>query len=150
MNIKPQLSAATAALVWIASLATASAPCPQCGCCECRKCCRLVCEMKEVVKTTYCCKCEDFCVLGKSTRSNCDCNCGHCPECRSFSWIPTAAYVRTRHLPEKQETKVQKPTYRFVVEYICPECGCAAPCASSGSDGYKDVTPRPSTTTTAK
>lgn len=120
-----------ALLTLIAAWTTASVAgavekaCDHCGCaCQCRKVCRLVCEMKEVAKTTYSCKCEDICVLGPSIRATCDCSCGHCPQCRATSWIPQAKYVKTRRVPEKKTVTVQKPTYRFVVEYLCREC-CA-------------------------
>jgi hypothetical protein len=137
MKLVRNLPALALAFTSLAPAAFAANTCPQCGCCECKKCCRLVCEMKEVTKTHYCCKCEDFCVLGPSKRctSCCSCNCGHCAECRS-SWIPTAAYVKTKHVAEKKEEKIQKPTYRFVVEYVCPQCGCASPCGCGSSGSY--------------
>lgn len=103
--------------------------CSHCGCCcECQKVCRMICETKEVKKITYSCKCEDFCVPGPSQK--CDtgcCNCGHCKDCRERMYIPTAAYIKTRKVPVKHEEVVKKPTYRFVVEYLCPTC--AGKCA---------------------
>lgn len=101
--------------------------CDRCGCDgECRRVCRLTCEMKDVAKTTYGCTCEDFCVLGPSQRCDSGCGCGHCPACRAQSWIPTAAYVKTRKLPEKKVETVKVPTYKFVVEYVCATCRSAA------------------------
>jgi hypothetical protein len=138
MCAKIKFLAALLSLSWMSAWANADGTCSQCGCCECCKRCRLVCEMKEVTKTSYCCKCEDFCVLGKSKRCESSCGCGHCPDCRACAWIPTAAYVKTKHVAEKKETKVQKPTYHFVVEYVCPQCGCATPCCSNCGGGCGD------------
>ena len=98
-------------------------PCRHCGrLCECQPVCRLVCEMKEVTKTTWGCKCEDVCVPGPSQRCFSDCNCGHCQDCRAHAWIPTAAYLKTRKVPVKQVEKMMKPSYRLVVEYLYPAC----------------------------
>jgi hypothetical protein len=91
-------------------------------CCECQKVCRVVCEMKEVTKTTYSCKCEDFCVPGKSCRVDNACSCGHCADCRKQAWVPTAAYIKTRKVPVKHVEKKLVPTYKLVVEYVCPQC----------------------------
>ena len=103
--------------------------CSHCGCnCACEKVCRMICEMKDVKKTCYTCKCEDFCVPGPSQRCQSACgNCGHCKDCREASFIPTAAYIKTKKVPVKHETVVKKPTYRFVVEYVCPKCAACAP-----------------------
>lgn len=97
--------------------------CHRCKCeCSPQKVCRLVCEMKETTKVTYGCKCEDFCVPGPSQRCQADCACGHCSECKANSWVPTCAKVKTRKVLDKKEEKVMKPTYKWVVEYLCPEC----------------------------
>jgi hypothetical protein len=99
------------------------------GCCAgcgrvgaCHRVCRLICETKEISKTTYCCACEDICVPGPSVRCTSDCNCGHCAECRHHGWIPTAGQIRTRKMPVKQVEKITVPSYRFIVEYLCPHC----------------------------
>ena len=116
------------ALVVLAAVSTSTAGhgdnCGQhCGCsCECQKICRLVCETKEVTKVTYRCKCEDFCVPGPSQRCQNDCNCGHCDSCNQVTWIPTCAEVKTRKVLVKTEEKTKKPSYRWVVEYLCPQC----------------------------
>lgn len=100
--------------------------CECCGrCCGCEKVCRLVCEMKETTKITWSCKCEDFCVPGKSQRCAASCDCGHCSKCREESWVPTAAYIKTRKVPVKHIEKIPKPSYRLVVEYLCTSCAAA-------------------------
>lgn len=102
--------------------------CERCGCdSSCQKVCRLVCEMKETTKVTYCCKCEDFCVPGPSVRCKPDCNCGQCESCQKYNWQPTCADVRTKKVLDKKVEKVVKPTYRWVVEYLCPTCCKCAP-----------------------
>jgi hypothetical protein len=94
--------------------------CQQCGCAEgCQRICRLVCDKKEVVKVTYSCKCEDFCVPCKSHQvKNCDC-------CSEPSWIPGGAKMRSRKVLVRNEEKEAKPTYKYVVEYLCPQCQAA-------------------------
>jgi len=89
----------------------------------CQKVCRLVCETKEVTKVTYDCKCEDICVPGPSTRTPA-CSCGSCDECgrKAYIWTPHCAQVKTRKVPVKREEKVLKPTYKWVVEYVCGQC----------------------------
>lgn len=97
--------------------------CDRCRCqCDCQKVCRVVCEMKEITKVTWSCKCEDICVPGPSCRTESCCNCGHCPICREQGWVPTAAYVKTRNVPVKHVEKIKVPSYKLVVEYLCPQC----------------------------
>jgi hypothetical protein len=112
--------------LWSLTSIAGDGRCDRCGCCcQCQAVCRVVCEMKEVSQTTWCCKCEEVCVPGRSQRCDCDCSCGHCPQCREQSWVPTAAYVKSRKVPVKHVEKVKKPSYRLVVEHICPHCAQA-------------------------
>ncbi len=60
--------------------------CAECGCrCNVKKVCRLVCEEKEVKEIEWDCKCEDFCLPGKSEVCCEKCKCDpckpHCPDC---------------------------------------------------------------------
>lgn len=103
-----------------------SGQCSHCGCsCECQKVCRLICETKEVKKTCYTCKCEDFCVPGPSQKCATTCGCGKCKECREAACVPTVAYIKTKKIPVKHEEIIKKPSYRWVVEYVCPKCAAA-------------------------
>lgn len=105
-------------LVSLVSLA-GDGHCDRCGCCcQCQKVCRVVCEMKEVDKVCYSCKCEDFCVPGPSQHCHHGCDCDQC--CKTQ--IPTAAYVKTKRVLVKTVEKVKKPHYKLVVEYLCPTC----------------------------
>lgn len=97
--------------------------CDHCGCeSTCKKVCRWVCEMKETSKVTYGCKCEDFCVPGPSHRHKSACSCGHCDSCLAPVWQPVCAEVKTRKVLEKKVEKIMKPSYKWVVEYLCPNC----------------------------
>jgi len=82
--------------------------------------------MKEVSKPVYECKCEDFCIPGRSIccKSPCDCP-GKC--CKDHTiYKPTCGCVRSRTvLVVKKETK-KVPSYKCVVEEVCTHCGHCA------------------------
>lgn len=106
----------------------AGAPCcAGCGCQPCtRKVCRLICETKEVSKPVYECKCEDFCIPGRSISCRAPCDCpGEC--CKDHTiYKPTCGCVRSRTvLVIKKETK-KVPAYKCVVEEVCTHCGHCA------------------------
>jgi hypothetical protein len=123
--------------------------CDRCGCqSHCHKVCRVVCEMKEVKETHYCCKCEDFCVPGKSCKcgevcepDNFDCPCDNCAKhhCNWFDclfckhekhrtiWSPSCeSEMYTRNKLIKYQVPKKVPTYKWVVEYCCDQCECTA------------------------
>jgi hypothetical protein len=124
-------------IVMAAGTATARAGdcCAHCGCNSCcRKVCRLVCETKKVPKTTYDCKCEDFCVPGPSkcvgaceTCSDCDkcggCGCKWCTHKKKI-YEPTCACVHTKKVLVKHVEMEEKKSYKWVVEYLCDNCAC--------------------------
>lgn len=111
--------------------------CAHCGCYEaCHKTCRLVCEDKKVPVTCWGCKTEDFCVPGPSTPGceHCDTVCDECSndpkapysQAKRFiwtEWIPggCAKVVTKKKLMKKTVTKTV-PSYKWVVEDLCPEC----------------------------
>jgi hypothetical protein len=125
--------------------------CNHCGCpAHCHKVCHVVCEMKDVKVTCYCCRAEDLCIPGPSQKcgavcepnpcclahpTDCDsCNsggccssgCGQCKcETRTL-WQPTCSGdIRTVHKLIKYEVTKKVPTYKWVVEYCCDQCCCA-------------------------
>lgn len=107
--------------------------CQHCGCqCECRKVsCKVICEMKEVTKVTWGCKCVNFCVPGKSTKIEPPCGgCGHCDTCKAALWIPGCAEVRTKVVPVKHEKKVKVPVYKWIVVDLCPKCAANPACTN--------------------
>jgi hypothetical protein len=107
--------------------------CDRCGCAApCRKVCRCVDDVKKVPKITYSCKCEDFCVPGRSEHCVvCD-DCGH----KQHIYTPTCAEVRTRTKLVKHETVKEVPSHKWVVETLCDACACK--CA-----GQNDGMPTP-------
>lgn len=104
--------------------------CDHCQCqASCCKVCRCVPTTKKVTKPVYSCKCEDFCVPGPSTRHKvCD-ECGH----HKTVYTPTCADVRTRKVLVKQNKTEEVPTYKWVVETLCPRC--AGQCAADDAAG---------------
>jgi hypothetical protein len=130
--------------------------CGGCGhACPCEKGCRVVCEMKEVKKTVWVVKCQDFCAplpncgRGKGCGSCGACaaaeSCGAEPACRegcgkkcdpcavekNKCYIPPkCGKVRTKKTLEKKEIVCKAPSYKCVVVYSCPNCR-----GSDGCDG---------------
>lgn len=120
---------ALAASLAICFVVEAGQPCCHgCGCRDnCGKVCRLVCDIEEVTQVIYGCKCEDFCIPGPSSRCKqctADC-CNGCPH-KTYHWTPGAATLHTRKVLVKKEVKIQKPTYKWVVQDLCPRCQCNA------------------------
>lgn len=117
--------------------------CQRCGCqSQCRKTCRVVCEMKEVKHVCYSCKCEDFCVPGPSCKcgETCECDPCHSGRCKFLGclfgdgkihrsiWKPSCeATLLTRNKLYKYEITKKVPTYKWVVEYCCDQCQTATP-----------------------
>jgi len=135
---------ALAVLAMAASvLRAAEGHCVRCGCGDCGKICRLVCEEKELKVNCWDSKCEEICVPGP-----CKLGCQHsapaCVDCgaaadgtcgapcdagarsaRKFVWrdtIPGCARIFVqKKLLKKVETKKVK-TYKWVLEDLCGEC----------------------------
>ncbi len=116
--------------------------CAHCGCtADCCKVCRLVCEEKKVEVFCYGCKCEEFCLACPSKPGCChsECVCDDCQHCKDpdaprakpkrfvwFDWFPGGAKIHTRtKLMRKTET-VTVPSYKWVVEDLCPECAAGS------------------------
>lgn len=126
-------------LMLVTTIATgvrAGGGCAHCGRTEaCQKTCRLVCEDKKVPVTCWGCKTEDFCVPGRSTPGcqHCDTVCDECndpkapySEPKKFvwtEWIPggCAKVFTKKKLMKKTITKTV-PSYKWVVEDLCPQC----------------------------
>jgi len=132
--------------------------CAHCGCQpNCQKVCRLVREDKKVELVCWGCKHEEFCIPGpskpgcKHSETVCDA-CAQkdadpsvCSQPKEFSWtdwIPGCASVHTRvKLMKRTEVKVI-PSYKWVVEDICP--ACCEKCASAVVASDAPVPPPPS------
>jgi len=116
--------------------------CGRCGCNgPCEKHCRVVCEMKEVKKTVWSVKCEEFCApLPRCGCKDCcdcengDCGCdAKCDPCaveNAKKYVtPKCGKVREKKTLVKKEVVCKVPSYKCVVVYCCPQCG-AAECAA--------------------
>jgi hypothetical protein len=145
--------------------------CGRCGCCgQCQKHCQVVCVMKEVKKTVWVVKCEDFCTsmpncgkcCGKccgtcgvcgtcTTETNCAGECGDkkCDPCAAEKnkhlVPPKCGKVHTKMTLEKKEVVCKVPSYKCVVVYSCANCD-----SKQGSNDQqtppapaKSVTPAP-------
>ena len=133
------LSAAVALVLLVAQSASARC-CASCGCNDApEKTCHLVKTVKTITITCYGCKCEDFCVPGRSKKcmTHCEdgacakscgcktaCSCDHDPDC-SFKWtewIPGCAKMRTKKVLVKYEVTKEVPSYKWVVKAVCAKC----------------------------
>lgn len=135
------LTAAVIASLTLASAAAARAGdvrCAHCGVCGAGdKVCRLVCEEKKVDVVCWGCLCEDFCLPGPS-EPGCQHSTTVCDECdkprvpgapqvdpKRFvwrEWFPGCARIFTRKKLYKKVETVTVPSYRWVVEELCPHC----------------------------
>ncbi len=98
--------------------------CCRCGVeCQTSKVCRPVEETKKVAKTQFECKCEDFCVPGKSNLCGVEQGCDECGNvtCTRI-WEPTCAQVRSKCVLKKSTVEEEVKVIKWVVEEICPAC----------------------------
>ncbi|MBX3413754.1 MAG: hypothetical protein KF708_13770 [Pirellulales bacterium] len=142
---------------WLAVLCPATTTaagdcCAHCGCRDgCQKVCRLVCEEKTIEITCWGYKCEDFCVPGPSC-PQCKFReevCGECdadaqkagvtPMRKTFawwSWDPNpCGTIYTKKKLMKKIVKKKVPSYKWVVEDLCPPCEAKAPVAHAPAGG---------------
>lgn len=113
----------------------------RCACCHnessCERVCRLVAEEKKVQVNCWGMKCEDFCVPGPSHRGcqHCELVCDEadpevpCVHSKRFvwsEWIPAGCpkMFTKKKLMKKTVTK-KVPSYKWVVEDLCPKCVAA-------------------------
>jgi hypothetical protein len=112
--------------------------CAHCGChTDCCKVCRLVEEEKKVEVVCYGAKCEDFCIAGPSKRGcqHCETVCDFCdqPDPKGPDYVKPKAFVWTDWMPGCAEVFTKKklmkktitkkvPSYKWVVEDLCPKC----------------------------
>lgn len=130
--------------------------CDRCGCTDdCQKICRLVCEEKKITATCWGCKREDFCVNGRSIYAGQQCEyiCDEtdpkapCTQPKKMvwgEWIPGGcAKVYTRSKLMKRTITKTVPSFKYVVEELCPQCeaACVVPEVPAGVE----VPPPPKT-----
>ncbi len=146
--------AVAACLVGLVSPRFAQARECRCAHCQesgaCRKVCRLVCEEKQVEVVCWGCKCEEFCVPKRSTKGceHCEIVCAGCgsgekgSDCSAphaapkrfvwTDWCPGCAKLFTKKKLMKKVETVKVPSYKWVVEDLCPKC--EASCAVTAVD----------------
>ncbi len=124
--------------------------CTHCGCHECHKVCRLVCEEKKVEVVCWGCKCENFCLPthGKEIAKHCELVCDDqaCGDCHNGvqvkpkkfvwrEWCPSCAKMFTKKKLMKKVITKKIPTYKWVVEDVCDKCDAQCPGAALPPDG---------------
>jgi hypothetical protein len=141
MQFRNLLFAVVAGLAALTANSQTASGCDHCGGGgACQKVCRLVCENKKVEVTCWGCKCEDFCIPGPSKRGckHCDTVCEFCDDCDPnavhaqpkkfvwYDWMPGCATIHTRKKLVKQTVTKTVPSYKWVVEDLCPQCVASA------------------------
>ncbi len=112
--------------------------CAHCGCLQpCQKVCRLVTEEKKVEIFCWGCKSEVFCVPLPSDwgEKHCDPVCDTCSDKASqgissepkkhvwYDWLPgCGAQIYTKKKLMRGVTTVKVPSFKWVVEDLCPDC----------------------------
>jgi hypothetical protein len=104
--------------------------CGRCGChAACQKYCKTVPDVKEIKKTVWVVKCEDFCAplpglpcgrhgaCGADGCQEASCDNGNCGSCQK------CGHVRTKKTLEKKEVTCKIPCWKCVVVYACGGCG---------------------------
>lgn len=136
-----RISSPLLAVIFTLTIATIAMAGDRCGHCGCQACCenvcRLVVEEKKVQITCWGCECEDFCLPGPSCRGckNCEEVCNFCGQNDSekigsqpkkfvwYDWIPNpCAAVHTKKKLMKKTVTKTVPSYKWVVEELCPAC----------------------------
>lgn len=120
------------------SIAGAAKPaekkCDRCGIatCDLRKCCKPVPVEIEKKEVCYDCKCEDFCVPGRSILCETKCHEDDCGCWVENVWKPTCAEVRTRNVMVKKEVTRKSQGFKWEMQNLC--CACQnLPPASKGT-----------------
>lgn len=101
-------------------------PCSRCGCCQVKKVCRMVPDVKKVPEYTYTVACEEICMLGKSCTEDVavpDACCPNGMRCETVTSPRCGRPVCVKKL-KKTTTIVEKPIVRCVVDTVCCQCGC--------------------------
>lgn len=102
-----------------------SRPCPECGCCQLKRVCRLVPDVKKVTENKYVVEEEEVCLLGKSCteeriiQDSCVPNCQRCEKVQT----PRCGMVVCKKKLKKTTTTVEKPSAKCVMETVCCQCG---------------------------
>ena len=102
-----------------------SRPCTRCGCCQLKKVCRVVPDVKKVTETKYTVEEKEICLLGKSgceeriVPDECSPNGQRCETVQ----VPQCGRLVCQKKLKKTTTTVEKPIAKCVVETVCCQCG---------------------------
>jgi len=106
--------------------------CPQCGCSNVKKVCRLVPEIKKTTTFCYDVECEDFCLpgpspcCGKKCVPNTCCGIGTGYHKEHIYGKPCfCGHIRTRKVLVKIPVTREMKVWSCKVERVCCGCGCA-------------------------
>ncbi|MBL9123299.1 MAG: hypothetical protein JNG90_06670 [Planctomycetaceae bacterium] len=103
--------------------------CDRCGATDCclKKFCKPVPVELEVKDVCFDCKCEDFCVPGRSCLIDTICHEDDCGCWVERVWKPTCAEVRTRKVMVKKEVVRKSQSFNWEMQRLCPACACLPP-----------------------
>ncbi len=100
--------------------------CPNCGCCNLDSVCRLVPSKVKETKTIYCCKKEDVCLPGKSSKCGKEC----VPDCEARKgyrfetlWQPGCGKIITKTALMKKTVTEEKEVCTCKLFKRCCQCG---------------------------
>ena len=100
--------------------------CPHCGCCDIKKICRIVPEIKKEPKPKFTCTCEEICLPGRSRKVGeqtiPDCNSRTGERCVPV-YEPTCGRIVVKVKLKKTTETIEKPGFKCVVETVCCQCG---------------------------
>jgi hypothetical protein len=126
----------------------------QCGCQQ--RTCQLICGKEKVKKYCWEVKCEEFCPLLPGRRCDeCNNNSEPCRECQKACKggekcpnprivTPRTANARVKKTLVKKEYECERPKYKTVVQYLCPQCiGACESGAPTPVEGAKPVNSTP-------
>jgi hypothetical protein len=128
----------------------------ECGCMQCT--CQLVCGKEKVKKYCWEVKCEEFCPLlpgrGCGERNAGEDGNGPCQNCPSAGQCgekcpnpmirtPHCGNARVKKTLVKKEYECERPKYKCVVQYLCPQCAARGESGVAPVDGAKPAGPSP-------
>jgi hypothetical protein len=101
-------------------------PCPQCGCGQLKKVCRIVPDVKKVTEFKYTVDEEEVCLLGKSGADErvVEDSCSPCGQRCETVKSPRCGRIVCKKKLKKTSSTVEKPSFKCIVETICCQCGC--------------------------
>ena len=111
-----------------------SRACSHCGCCELKKVCRVVADIKKVTEFQYTVDEEEVCLPGKSCCEErlVDDACSPCGQRCERVQTPRCGRIVCKKKLKKTSMTVEKPIAKCVVETVCCQCGCVCHAGNCG------------------